>query len=72
MLVYKGSEGCATLNMNSVLKPLNDWAGALYMISGLVLIFAGGFFVQATIAFIVFLLVTGALFIFFFTFDFMY
>lgn len=72
MLVYKGGEGCAILSMNTVLRTLNDWAGAIYMVSGLVLVFAGGFFIQATLSFIIFLLVSGALFILFFTFDFMY
>ena len=65
-------EGCATYNMSSLLKPLFDWAGSIYMVSGLILLTVGGYFFTHSIAFIIFLLISGALLTIMFTFNFVY
>jgi len=63
MVVYKGMEGCATVDMTSILKPLENFGGIIYMVSGLILTFAGGYSIQATLGLVLFLFVTGALLI---------
>ena len=65
-------EGCSAINLSKVLKPINASGGALYIITGLILAFAGGYFIQATLGFIIFVSVTGILLLAMFIFEFMY
>lgn len=61
-VVYKGLEGCEVLDTTTVLKPLRNWGGAIYLVAGLVLALAGGYSIQATLAVVIFFLITGTLF----------
>lgn len=58
--------------MTSVLAPLNNWAGSIYMVTGLGLVFAGGYSFMATLVLVIWLLVTGILVGLMFLFQFIY
>jgi len=65
-------EGCASYDMSRLLKPLFDWAGSIYMVSGLTLLTIGGLFLSHAITFIIFMLVSGGFLTIMFSFNFVY
>ena len=59
VVVQKGMEGCSAIDLSNILKPLMASGGIIYMIAGLILTFAGGYFIQATLGLIIFLFTTA-------------
>ena len=71
-VVYHGMEGCHKYDATKILTPLYDWAGAIYMTFGLILLTIGSYFLKQTLGFILYMMVSSALLTFMFTFNFVY